>query len=103
MKISINQIASVYRLYRIEQQTSHTTVQATREAGAPADQVTISKEAQHLRELHQKVQAQLASVPEIRSDRVAELRAALLKGTYQVPASAVAEKMLGRALADRLR
>lgn len=49
------------------------------------------------------MQAQLASVPEIRSDRVAELRAALLKGTYQVPASAVAEKMLGRALADRLR
>lgn len=49
------------------------------------------------------MQAQLAAVPEIRSDRVAELRAALLKGTYKVPASAVAEKMLGRALADHLR
>lgn len=62
------------------------------------DRVTISEESQEI----QGILNQLKAVPEIREQKVAELRAAVQQGTYQVPARKVAEKMLEQILRDDL-
>ena len=40
--------------------------------------------------------------PEVRKDRVEELKKAIAEGRYKIDSMAVAEKMLGRILVDRL-
>ena len=54
------------------------------------DQVILSSEAQELLQLQKMV----ASGSEIRVDRVRQLRAAIQKGTYDVPAGKIAQSML---------
>ena len=62
------------------------------------DKVTISEESQEI----QGILSELKAVPEIREQKVAELRAAVRQGTYQVPARKVAEKLLDRTAKDDL-
>ena len=45
----------------------------------------------------------IAAMPEVRSDRLTELVAAVEHGDYDPSALDVAEKMLGRLLADKLK
>jgi flagellar biosynthesis anti-sigma factor FlgM len=54
------------------------------------DQVVLSNEAQELLQL----QRQVAAGSEIRVDRVRQLRAAIHKGTYDIPADKIAWSML---------
>lgn len=75
-------------------------------AGAPAenaggassavrrDQVTISDQAQALRRLVEQVKAQ----PELREERVAELRAQIAAGEYQVDGDALAALLVDEGL-----
>ncbi|MEE8336846.1 MAG: flagellar biosynthesis anti-sigma factor FlgM [Dehalococcoidia bacterium] len=58
------------------------------------DQVTISDQAQALRRLIDKVQAQ----PELREARVAELRAQIAAGEYQVDGDALAALLVDEGL-----
>ncbi|MEJ5187428.1 MAG: flagellar biosynthesis anti-sigma factor FlgM [Candidatus Geothermincolales bacterium] len=44
----------------------------------------------------------LNDLPEVRVDKVLRLRTAIMERRYQVPAEKVAEKMIFRALADRI-
>ena len=46
--------------------------------------------------------ARLADMPEVRESKVAELRAAIEGGTYQVSSREVAEKLLERILVDEI-
>ncbi len=62
------------------------------------DKVTISEESQEI----QGILSELKAVPEIREQKVAELRAAVRQGTYQVPARKVAEKLLDQIAKDDL-
>ncbi|HRE25726.1 MAG TPA: flagellar biosynthesis anti-sigma factor FlgM [Anaerolineales bacterium] len=41
-----------------------------------------------------KARTALSAVPEVREDRVAELRSQIQAGTYQVPVEALAEKLM---------
>jgi len=62
----------------------------TRPKSAPGDSVTLSdrsREAQRLKDLVEKV-------PDVRSERVAELRKAVQDGTYRVSGDKIAEKLL---------
>jgi flagellar biosynthesis anti-sigma factor FlgM len=59
-------------------------------APAPADRVEVSAEGRAM----QVAMAALKQAPETRADRVAELKARISDGTYQVPAEDVAERML---------
>lgn len=45
----------------------------------------------------------IAGMPEVRRERLAELMASLASGTYDPSSVEIAEKLLGRALADRLK
>lgn len=73
--------------------------QEVAEAGAVrgADAVSMSSAGQ---EIGKALQA-LASVPDMRADRVAELRAQIEAGTYHVGGREIAESLVRRA-ADRL-
>ncbi len=85
----------VESLYREQKQTAPR--RGGREGGgAPMDRVTISEESQEI----QGILSQLKAVPDIREQKVAELRAAVRQGTYQVPARKVAEKMLEQIFRD---
>lgn len=94
MKITPQQIKLVARLYREQKQVGPR--QADTESGVPLDKVTISEQSQEL----QMIISELKTIPEIRNEKVAELRAAIRNGTYQVSGEAVAEKLLEQILDD---
>ncbi|MGI5820096.1 MAG: flagellar biosynthesis anti-sigma factor FlgM [Armatimonadota bacterium] len=57
-----------------------------------ADQLELSSRAEEIR----AARAALAETPEVRAERVAELKAQIEAGTYQIDADRVAERILGR-------
>jgi negative regulator of flagellin synthesis FlgM len=68
------------------------TGSAAREAGAvPADRATLSSAGSEV--------AQSAAEDGVRMDKVASIQAALGAGTYSIPASAVASRMVDAMLA----
>jgi len=60
-------------------------------AKAVADNVNLSSHAQALRSAEEKIQ----KLPEVNEKRVAEIKAALASGRYQVNDLVVADKLLG--------
>lgn len=62
------------------------------------DRLELSPEARHLNAIRQRV----ASIPDVRMDRINELKAKIQNGTYQVDSNEVAQKMLERSLADQI-
>lgn len=65
--------------------------QAASTAKATADSVNLSSNAQALKSLEEKIQ----KLPEVNEKRVAEIKAALASGNYQVNDLVVADKLLG--------
>jgi negative regulator of flagellin synthesis FlgM len=63
------------------------------------DEVALSGAATRMRELCRMI----ADMPDVRPDRLAEVMDAINSGEYDPSATEVAEKMLGRIIADRLR
>jgi len=55
-----------------------------------ADSVEISEQARELARAQQAVEA----APDVRADKVAELKKQIEEGTYNVPAEALADKLL---------
>ena len=66
---------------------------AAESGGLDADQVTFSQAGSEA--------AQAASAGDVRADKVAQVRAAIAAGTYAVPASAVASRMVDSMLGGR--
>lgn len=64
--------------------------------GLSKDQVTVSESAKEIGRLRVEV----GKVPEIRDDRVNELKNAINAGTYNVKGEAVAGKLLKEAIID---
>jgi negative regulator of flagellin synthesis FlgM len=62
------------------------------------DQVTVSEKAKEIGRL----QLEVSKIPEIRTDRVEEIKNAITAGTYDVKGEAVAGKMLKEAVIDSL-
>lgn len=70
-------------------------LRAVRPDGAPGAGLSDEK----IREICR----QIAEMPDTREDRLSEVMEALARGEYDPSAIDVAEKLLGRALADRLK
>lgn len=62
------------------------------------EKVDLSTKAKDI----QRIKAQLADIPDIREEKVRELKAEIEKGTYRVSGEKIAEKMVGEALVDIL-
>jgi len=65
---------------------------------AKADTVVLSDTAKAV----QEAQAQLKSIPDVREDKVAELKEQIENGTYEPDAEKIAEKMLTDSLLNDL-
>lgn len=62
------------------------------------DEVILSSQAQEFGQIFQAIKA----MPEVRQDKVQEIAGRIAQGDYSVDAREVAEKMVGRILADNL-
>lgn len=104
MIISRNQIGQVVSAYLQKSQgTSGTAALSNGEMGraggvASQDQLALSEKAREIKTLTAYVQR----LPEIRRLRVEQLRAQINSNRYQITGDEIAEKMLGRAIVDRL-
>lgn len=95
MKISSQQIYQIARLYSQERAVN---VKKAYEPTLGKDCVSLSAEGKEAQAIRQK----LAEVPDIRQDKVDELKRAIQSGSYRVSGKDIADKMLGRILADIL-
>lgn len=69
----------------------------TSRAKGAADQVRVADAAG----LRETVQAMLADMPELRLDRIEEIRNALENGSYEMDSRKVASRIVTNALAER--
>lgn len=88
-------------------QTAVDTVQPSRKAAAESppvakrppssgDRVTLSPQARELREARRALEA----LPDVREDKVADIRARIAAGTYRIDAAAIADKMIRDQFSD---
>ena len=63
---------------------------------APEEKVEISKRAKDI----QQVKNAIAGLPDVREEKVQELKSQIEKGTYAMNSAKVAEKMVGDSLLD---
>lgn len=68
-------------------------------APSPAADVDISEEAQEVVRLKRAI----AELPEVREDLVNSLKERIQRGEYKVSGEEIAELMMRRAVADRIR
>lgn len=62
------------------------------------DQVTVSESAKNI----SRLMVETSNIPDIRADKVEELKNAINSGTYEVKGSEVAGKIIKEALIDKL-
>ena len=65
---------------------------------AKADTVALSSAAKDI----QEAQKQLEAIPDVREDKVAQLKEQIENGTYEIDAEKIADKMLKDALLNDL-
>ena len=88
------------KVYGVDQIKTGKGVRGSGKSGSKSsDEVLLSSEAQ---ELQQAVSA-IKALPGVREDRVQELTPLVESGQYKVDAAKIADQMLGRLLADRLK
>ena len=61
------------------------------------DRVTLSPQAREIRD----AQRALAAIPEVREDKVAEVKARIAEGRYRIDSQEIAERMIKEALSDK--
>ena len=91
---------------QVQQVLGHYTRQVQRSKGAAdakppqlgQDQVELSPEAREIKAAQQA----LAQTPEVRADKVEDLKRRVASGTYEVRGEEVAEKIIARSIVDRL-
>ncbi len=93
MQISLEEVRNVLRAYRIPKTESVMTKSVP-------EPVRVPPESDHA--LVREIAKQLAQLPDVRFERVHQVRQALETGVYKVPASVVASALIRRLLADRI-
>lgn len=95
--MKINNVSGAMGVY---QQSGARKVTGSKETARPAkgDGVVLSKEAQQVLALKDKV----AQAPEVRQQRIEELRKQIEAGTYRPDARQIADKMLKSKVFDEL-
>ena len=100
MMISRAQIGQILKVYRV-QGLVQTSKQAGDVSGASSvkDDISLSFSQDDLK----KVKELVDKLPDVRTEKVESIARELQSGTYKVDAREVADKMMGRLLADRLK
>ncbi len=99
MQISGRQIDSIFRAVSAQIRAGKAErKEKTGDVARSGDQAIISERASEI----SKLQEMLAQVPDVRSEKLAQLAELIKSGQYNPPSEQVAEKILLRGLADRL-
>lgn len=94
MKITPGQFRRISETYK-KNRTNKPEGKGTPKSG---DKVNLSKEAQELKQIYKT----LKKTPQVRTEKVKQLKQAVQQGTYQVNGDKVAEKMLEGAILNRI-
>ncbi len=97
-RAQVNQILKVYKTSSVGK-LSPSGRPDERPTGGGADALYISVSPQDV----SMVKSIIEAVPDVREEKVREISRRLREGTYHVKPEEVAEKLLGRLMADRLR
>jgi negative regulator of flagellin synthesis FlgM len=80
------------------EKTKDKASEGTSEVTSKDDQISLSGAAKEIGRL----QAEVSKLPDVRTDRVEELKSTINSGTYNVKGDAVAGKLLKNAIIDKL-
>lgn len=81
------------------QQEKNSSPNEIRSKETSVDKVELSVQS---KELSKKINDVLEMTPEVRADRVTDLKAAIQEGRYKVDSEAVADKMIRQSIIDVL-
>ena len=98
MIISGKQIQSIAKIYAEQNKLVKNSKPQGSGPAKKQDEVILSTQAQEFGQIYQALKA----MPEVRQEKVKEFSERIASGDYSVEAKEVAEKMLGRMLADHL-
>jgi len=97
MIISNKQVQSILQLDQVsaakKKAMSHEVASAKK-----TDSLVLSEQAHELN----FVKEQVLKSPEVRTDKIGELKKQIREGNYQISGDEIATKMIGRSLADEL-
>jgi negative regulator of flagellin synthesis FlgM len=99
MIISGSQIQKIMKVYAEQTKVGKVTKSQGSSPTSKKDEVILSSQAQGFGQIYQALKA----IPDVRTDKVAEFSSKIESGDYSVDAKDVAEKMVGRVMADGLR
>ncbi len=97
MIISNKQVQNILQLERINSLKKKAALKETASAGKN-DSLVLSGRAQELN----FAKEQVLKSPEVRADKILELKKQIEEGNYQVTGNDIAAKMIGRSLVDEL-
>jgi negative regulator of flagellin synthesis FlgM len=83
---------------QVKPKTEEITEKDLRQQAIKSDTVVISDSAKRI----QEAQAQLETIPEVRSEKVAEIKRRIEDGTYEIKPDKIAEKMIRESLLNDL-
>lgn len=98
MRIDINSAAAA-SITNEDRASKVTPKRTTSEMDVVGVTASLSADSARLSALH----SQLSSAPQIRQERVASLRAAVMNGSYQADAGATASAMISEYFGDGIR
>jgi negative regulator of flagellin synthesis FlgM len=94
MKVTGSQFQQVLKTY----QKNRPQKVGASEVVKASDKVNLSKEAKEITRMNEI----LAQTPDVRADKVAQLRQAVQQGSYEVHGSKIAEKIYEKHLLDKI-
>ncbi len=103
MKISVDEVARIQALAHVQRSNGASTngngTDGVGNGHTPAASVEISARSQEI----QQIKKIISILPEERNDLVASLSQRVKSGSYHVSGSDIADLMMRRAIADRVR
>lgn len=99
MRIQRAQIGQIIKAYKAQSSSQTAPTGSVSSKSISSDSIRLSFNQADL----DRVQEQVTALPSLRLDRVKELEQAVRDGTYEADPTEVADRMLGRMLADKIR
>ena len=91
INLSLNRLSATHA-YGVGAPSVSTSTEAATSSAPKRDGIELSVAGRDLR----AARALIATLPDVREERIAALRAAIAAGTYQVDSAALAQRLLGK-------
>ena len=98
MKVSDtrNPVSEIIKQYGVNENAKHDAGSQANIALVPEEKVSLSSAAKDV----QQVKSAIETLPDVRTEKVAQLKDRIEEGTYNVSGEKIAEKMIGDSLLD---